>query len=206
MPHAKTTPEVPALTTEPVAPGCLVLVVGPEHAGPDLLITAARRRIADLGSLEFPKVVTTRRNGPRDAEVFLGRDVFHDIEREGGFLASWAIAGHRFGLPLSVRADLDAGRTVVVAVPASAVSDFQDTCAEVRVVRLTAGPDAARQTLTPQACFRRMMGPKLAQRLEGRRLQPQTDAVSCGGDVVAAIRGLTDVLARIDQERAQFPD
>lgn len=184
-------------------PGRLVLVVATGQIGPDVLLTAARRRLPDLRSFEFPKLFTTRRNSSRDAEVSVSREMFRDIERDGCFLAAWAAGGHQFGLPQSIRNALIDGSTVVVCVPGHVVADLQETCPDLRVVRLVGGSAAARQSLTPQACLRRMMGPRLAQRLEnGRRLQARTEAVSCTDGVADAVRTLTDVLARIGQEPA----
>ena len=182
--------------------GCLVLVVAAGQIGSDVLLTAARRRLPDLQSFEFPKLFTTRRNGPRDAEVAVSRETFRAIEGDGCFLVTWAAGGHQFGLPQAVCDSLAGGNTAVVCVPGHVVGDLQDAWPDLRIVRLTGGLDAARESLTPHACLRRMMGPRLAQRLEGRhRLQPPTDAVSCADGVATAIRSLTDVLARIGSEQ-----
>lgn len=184
-----------------MTPGRLVLVVATGPYGPDVLLTAARRRLPDLRTFEFPKLFTTRRNGPRDAEVSISRELFRDLEREANFLAAWTAGGHRFGLPQTVRNALMDGSTVVVSVPGHVVSDLQDMCPDLRVVRLVGSIDSARQSLTPQACLRRMMGPRLAQRLEGGyRLQAHTEAVSCADGVADTVRALTEVLARIDRE------
>ncbi len=203
MPRSLSKPEIVSETwgEQPLTLGRLVLVVAAEHAGPGLLLTAVRRRLTDLSDIEFPKLITTRRNGPSDAEASLTREAFQDLERDGHFLLTWNAAGHSFGLPIAIRAKLDEGRTVVIAAPADIVPELHESCPELHVVRLTGGVDSARRQLTPQACLRRMMGPKLAKRLEGQRLRPRTDAISGADDMATAVRALSNVLSRISEER-----
>ncbi len=179
--------------------GCLVVVTAAERAQLDLLLTAARRRIPHSG-LEFPKRITTRRDGPPDAEIAVTRSLFREIEQDGGFMATWDSEGHRFGLPDSIQTILLSGRSAVVAAPFYLVGKLDDVCPDVRVLRLTGQLDAARAPLTPKACLRRIVGPRLAERLESRGAAT-TVAVPHGGDIPSAVRALSDALARIGQER-----
>ncbi len=203
MPRSLSKPEMPSESwgDQPLTLGRLVLVVAADHAGPGLLLTAVRRRLSDFSDIEFPKLIATRRNGPSDAEAGVTREVFLDLERDGQFLLTWASGGNSFGLPVAVRARLNEGRTVVISAPADIVPELHESCPELHVVRLSGGVDSARQQLTPQACLRRMMGPKLAQRLEGQRLRPRTDAISGADDMASAVRALSSVLSRISEER-----
>ncbi len=180
--------------------GCLVVVTAAEQAQLDLLLTAARRRLPS-SAFEFPRRITTRRNGPSDAEITITRALFREIEQDGGFIVTWQADGHRFGLPDSVRKLLIAGGSVVVAAPAGVVSELDDICPDVRLLRLAGQLDAARAPLTPKACLRRIVGPRLAERLEAREMPARTDAVPHAGDMPSAVRALSEALIRIERER-----
>lgn len=179
--------------------GCLVLVTAAEQAQLDLLLTAARRRIPH-STLEFPKRVTTRRDGPPDAEIAVTRSLFRQIEQDGGFMATWGSEGHRFGLLDSIQRLLISGRSAVIAAPLNLVGELYDVCPDVRVLRLTGQLDAVRAPLTPKACLRRIVGPHLAERLESRGAE-RTIAVPHGGDMPSAVRALSEALARIEQDQ-----
>ena len=182
------------------APGCLVLVVAPEPSALDLLLTAVRRRMLD-SAFEFPMRIATRRNGQRDIEIVVSRNVFSQLERDGGMIATWAIEGHRFGLPDSIGRLIVEGKIAVVAGPAEIALELQSLFPDLRVLRFTGRLDAARAPLTPRACLRRIVGPRLATRLESRVVTPRTDAISHGGDLPSAVRALSEGLLRIEEER-----
>ena len=181
-------------------PGCLVVVTAAEQGQLDLLLTAARRRMPH-SKFEFPKRVTTRRDGPSDAEIAVTRNLFREIEKDGGFIAIWQADGHRFGLPDSISRIFSSGRSAVIAAPLGLVGTLDEACPDVRVLRLTGHLDAARAPLTPKACLRRIVGPRLAERLEARGAPARTDAVPHGGDLPSAVRALSEALARIEQEQ-----
>jgi len=161
--------------------GCLVVVTGLQLATLDLILTAARRRMPNT---EF---VVTRR-------------LFRQIEHEGGFVATWQSDGQRFGLPDSLRKLLLDGRTAVIAAPSEVVDELRGIGADLRVIRLTCRLDAALASLTPRACLRRIVGPRLARRLEARSLAPRTDVIPYAGDIPSAIQALTDRMARLEHE------
>ena len=181
------------------APGCLVIVTAAEQAALDLLVTAARRRLP-RSTFDFPKRITTRRNGHSDAELPVARNVFREMEREGAFIVTWQGDGHRFGLPGSINRLLMQGGSAVVAAPADVVPELQEACPDLRVVRLTGKLDAARSPLTPRACLRRIVGPRLAQRLEARSMAPMTRTVFYAGDMASAVRALTAALVAIETD------
>ena len=203
MRHAAAEP--PRLGRSPVftTTGCLIVVSSSDQPALDLLLTAVRRRMPGT-TLEFPRRITTRRSGSLDAEIAVTRSLFREIERDGAFVAQWEADGHRFGLPVSVRELLMGGRSAVIAAPAGIIADLQETCPDVRVLRLAGRLDAARAALSPRACLRRIVGRRVATRLEARTVAPTTNALSPPGDLPSAVRILTDALVTIEQEHAGF--
>lgn len=191
----------PGRRSSAITPGCLVLVVAPEPSALDLLLTAVRRRMPH-SAFEFPMRLATRRNGLRDVEIAVSRNVFALIERDGGMIATWATDGHRFGLPDDIRRLITEGKIVVVAAPAEVAPELQGLFPDLRVLRFTGQLDAARAPLTPRACLRRIVGPRIATRLESRVSMPRTDAISHAGDLPSAVRSLSEGLLRIEEERS----
>ena len=118
--------------------------------------------------------------------------------RDGGMLATWAADGHRFGLPDNVRRLITEGKIIVVAAPVELAPELQGLFPDLRVLRFTGQLDAARAPLTPRACLRRIVGPRIATRLESRVSMPRTDAISHAGDLPSAVRSLSEGLLRIE--------
>jgi ribose 1,5-bisphosphokinase PhnN len=186
---------------EPRPTGCLVLVVGGEQPSLDVLLTAARRRLAAETRVEFPTRLVTRRRPMGDTEICMSRRGFREIEREGGLFLSWETGGVFHGYPMSVGKALSAGCTVVLVVPVPIVPEAVKLWLDARVVRLTAGTDAARLPLHPRSCLARMMGPTLCRRSRAICGEDPVDArVHHSGDLSSAVRSLTDALLHVLRE------
>ena len=181
--------------------GRLVLVVGEEQPSLDVLLTAARRRFDAKTRVEFPPRLVTRRHATGDTEICMSRRGFRDLEREGGLFLSWETCGVFHGYPMSVRKALSSGCTLVLVVPAPIVPEAVKRWPDARVVRLTAGTDAARLPLHPRSCLARMMGPKLCRRSRAICGEAPVDArVHHSGDLSSAVRSLTDALLHVLRE------
>jgi phosphonate metabolism protein PhnN/1,5-bisphosphokinase (PRPP-forming) len=181
--------------------GRLVLVVGGEQAGLDVLLTAARRRFAAESGFEFPVRLTTRRRPAGATEMSMSRRVFREIERDGGLLLSWESDGVLHGYPISVREALAAGRMVVASAPALVVPEAVGRWPDVRVVQVTVGTDAARLPLRPRTCLARMTGVKPLQRSGAPFSEDRVDAfVHHSGSLSLSVRSLTDSLHRVLSE------
>lgn len=124
--------------------GVLVVVVGPEGRGKEMLIGIARRRFSADASLAFPGRVTTRAMGCVEADTSVSRRAFRDMTLDGAFLCHWETGGQSFGLPNAARTCLEAGRTVVVVAERESVERFRGEWGDVRVVEVKAGPDTIR--------------------------------------------------------------
>lgn len=182
----------------------LVVLVGPEGRGKEMIVNASRRRFATDASLEFPLPVITRAPGPNQEHVGVSRRDFRDIDAKGGFFASWQANGQHVGLPKSVLASLALGRIVVVAASEDAVARAREAGAPLRVVEVTSGPDSA------SAWMRRGPG-----RGESRRIvstaeseaQPDVHriAIHHSGDVADAVRRFHGLLHSLRIERLQSP-
>lgn len=161
--------------------GRLILLVGPEGRGKDMMVAAARRRFAADASFAFPPRVITRAQGPNDTHVAVTRRAFQAMQRERAFLVTWQAGDVGFGIPVQVADELAAGRTVVVAATHDAVAPSRDACRDVRVVEVLSGPDLTRARLAGIA------------RSRGQQ-QSAAVCIEHPGDIAAAVRRFHDLL------------
>ncbi|MBI2856205.1 MAG: guanylate kinase [Chloroflexi bacterium] len=105
-----------SLYDKPPAGPLLVVLSGPSGVGKDSVL----RQLQRLGrNWHFTVTATTRAQRPLEADgvdyLFLDRDIFHQMLREGEFLECAQVYGNWYGVPRSqVRDALDTGRDVII--------------------------------------------------------------------------------------------
>lgn len=119
-------------------PGTLWLVVGPSGAGKDSLLEGAKARLAGSDRQVFVRRDITR---PADAG---GEDhnpvsvsEFERRKESGAYCFDWGAHGLFYGVPDTMAADLDAGKTVIVNVSRAVIPDAEARYADVRVANIT---------------------------------------------------------------------
>ncbi len=173
--------------------GVLVVVVGAEGRGKEMLVAIARRRFEADASLDFPARMTTRSQSEANGDTVVNRRALRDMAAAGELLCRWETDGHAFGLGMAVRQSLEDGRTVVVVAGQEAAEDLRRVWDDVRVVEVTAGADSARRPLGRGAPARRDGG--------GAEQRVSTLALHHPGDVASAVRAFHDMIARMRLER-----
>lgn len=186
------------------AAGLLVVLVGPDGRGKEMIVNASRRRFATDASLEFPLPVVTRAPGPNQEHVGVSRRDFRDIDAKGGFFASWQANGLNVGLPKSVLASLALGRIVVVAASEDAVECARQAGAKLKVVEVTSGPDAARAWMR-RAAHRMEKGRLVGNGEAGKTVDASRIAIHHSGDLADAVRRFHGLLHDLRIERLQSP-
>lgn len=162
------------------ASGVLLVVVGAEGRGKEMLVAIARRRFEADASLEFPARVTTRGFGAASGDLPVSRREFRDLAEAGAFICQWETGGQSFGLGVAARRSLEEGRTVVVVAGREAVERLRGVWADVRVVEVKAGPDT-------------ILGPR-GNAGGGLSVHHQ-------GDVAAAVRRFHEIIVGMRLER-----
>lgn len=186
------------------AQGLLVVLVGPDGRGKEMIVNASRRRFATDASLEFPLPVITRAPEPGQEHVGVSRRDFRDIDAQGGFFASWEANGRHVGLPKSVLASLALGRIVVVAASEDAVQRAREAGAQLKVVEVTSGPDAASAWM--RRATARLAGRRVASDPEsGKDSAVHRIAMHHSGDLADAVRRFHGLLHSLRIERLQSP-
>ena len=117
-------------------PGTLVLVVGPSGAGKDTLISHAKALLGE--GYEFPRRVVTRASSQFEDHDSVDDAGFEEREARGDFALTWRAHGLAYGIPSSIEASLNAGRTVVCNVSRNVVDAARERFDRVRVIVVTA--------------------------------------------------------------------
>lgn len=135
---------------EPIAPGRLVLVVGPSGAGKDSIIAGARARCAGDTTIIFPRRIVTRPATADEDHIGVSQSGFDEALRSGAFALWWQAHGLKYGLPISVDSYIASGKTVVCNASRGIIGSSRLRYRHVTSVLITARADL------------------LAARLEGR--------------------------------------
>lgn len=94
-------------------PGILFVIVGASGVGKDTLIAGAMTALAASGRYVACRRVITRAEGPGEDHEPISPEEFERRAAAGGFLHRWQAHGLSYGLPIELRAELEAGRHVV---------------------------------------------------------------------------------------------
>jgi len=144
--------------------GALVLVVGPSGAGKDTLIAAAKAALARNTGYVFPKRVVTRDAVAEleDHESVNGEQ-FAARLAAGAYALNWDAHGLSYGLPASLKDDLEAGRTVVVNGSRAAVAEARRRFPQTQVILVDASPEVRARRLAGRG---RETAAEIAERLK----------------------------------------
>ncbi len=151
--------------------GRLVAVVGPSGAGKDTLIAGA---VAARPDLVWARRTVTRPEaaGGEPCES-VSRSEFLRRRDAGGFAIWWTAHGLLYGVPASIRADLEAGRTVIFNGSRAALDEARRRFPGLAVIHVT----APRATLAERLALRaREDAGEIAARLERADAPAPADA------------------------------
>jgi ribose 1,5-bisphosphokinase len=118
--------------------GYLVLVVGPSGAGKDALLMQARTACANDSNIAFVRRSVTREASAAEDHVSFSDAEFERARADGAFSFWWEAHGLKYGVPVSIEADLAAGLTVVCNASRTVVAALRQRYARCCVVLITA--------------------------------------------------------------------
>ena len=122
--------------------GTLALVVGPSGAGKDSLLRHAALSLADEPRIGFPRRVITRPcRDDIEAHDSVTPEEFAAARDDGRFALHWQAHGLSYGIPASIIADLDRGRTLAVNVSRRILAEACRRFNPVAIFSITAPPD-----------------------------------------------------------------
>ncbi len=117
-----------------------MLVVGPSGAGKDTLLDLAKAAHKDNHDIIFARRVITREPMGEDHDT-LDETAFVTARQNGAFLLAWRAHGLHYGIPASLRHDLQSGRLVIANVSRSVIPEAENLIANVTVLNVTAATD-----------------------------------------------------------------
>ncbi|WP_156759832.1 phosphonate metabolism protein/1,5-bisphosphokinase (PRPP-forming) PhnN [Microbacterium karelineae] len=118
--------------------GAFVAIVGPSGSGKDTILGYARDALAAEDAFVFPRRCVTRPSGPGEDHEPVASDAFASAEARGDFALTWRAHGLGYGIPASVRGQIDAGRIIVANISRGSVGEARAAFARVVVVCITA--------------------------------------------------------------------
>ncbi|MEM8537340.1 MAG: phosphonate metabolism protein/1,5-bisphosphokinase (PRPP-forming) PhnN [Pseudomonadota bacterium] len=141
-------------------PGRLIAVVGPSGVGKDSVMRGINDVLPDTHLVR--RVIT--RAPELGAEVYdpVTVPAFHAMARNGAFVVHWGAHGLHYGIPLSVRYQLNKGTDCLANFSRKALAAGADAFERFLVLNLTAKPEtlaarlAARGRETPEDISNRL--------------------------------------------------
>jgi thymidine phosphorylase len=128
--------------------GILFLIVGPSGVGKDTLLDGARERLGANRWFSFPRRIITR---PSDAggedHIPATAEEFDQLLAAGKMMHHWSAHGLRYGVPVSVKSQLDAGINVVLNTSRKELAAFRQKHCEVIVVNISASASSIENRL-----------------------------------------------------------
>ena len=119
--------------------GQLVAIVGPSGVGKDSVMAALAA--ADPAVLLARRVITRPTEAGGEDFDGVSTETFARREAAGDFVLSWPAHGLSYGIPTTIRRDLDAGRIVIVNLSRAVLLQAQQVFPDLQVVSLTAPPE-----------------------------------------------------------------
>jgi len=178
----------------------LVLLVGPSGAGKDVLLEAARARLAGDPAFRFVTAVATRACKAGERHRVVDEAEFGRLRASGAFALTWRCRGAEYGLAADIVDDLARGRLVVAAatraVAAEAAARFP-----VHVIEVTAPPDVLARRLAARGQDDAVAAAGRMSRAGSLNLPPGRDTIVNDGSIEHGQRKLLAVLARLSARK-----
>jgi ribose 1,5-bisphosphokinase len=118
--------------------GRLIAVVGPSGAGKDAVMDGL---VAVCAGLHRAQRVITRPAGAGESFDPVSGAVFEARRAAGAFALHWRAHGHRYGIPVSELAPIEAGDDVIVNLSRTVLSEAARIAPALAVLVVTASPD-----------------------------------------------------------------
>ncbi|MBO1081769.1 phosphonate metabolism protein/1,5-bisphosphokinase (PRPP-forming) PhnN [Roseomonas haemaphysalidis] len=122
--------------------GWLVTVVGPSGAGKDTLLAGVRHALRDDARFVFVRRAITRPaepagQGGAEDHVPMTEAEFLQARDAGSFAMHWFAHGLHYGIPATIRSELDAGRTVIANLSRGVLAEAHEHF-PLKVISITA--------------------------------------------------------------------
>ncbi len=122
--------------------GLLVLVVGPSGAGKDSVIDGAiTMPQLKNRAIRVRRTITRPAGAGGENHKAATEEEFADLLGQGEFVLHWKAHGLSYGIPTSIRNDLDTGKIVIANISRSVIGQAREKFPTAIVINITARVD-----------------------------------------------------------------
>jgi ribose 1,5-bisphosphokinase len=119
--------------------GRFIAVVGPSGAGKDTVMEAVCARHSDLRRVR--RVITRSPEAVGEDAEGVTPEAFEKMAEIGAFVLDWHAHGLRYGIPIGVLDELNAGRDVLANLSRAVLPELSKTFERPRIVLITASSE-----------------------------------------------------------------
>ncbi len=190
--------------------GTLFLIVGPSGVGKDTLLDGARDKLASSAWFSFPRRVITR---PADAggedHIPATEEEFANQSANGEFWHQWKAHGLSYGIPISIKDDLNRGINVVLNTSRNELDAYQKKADNVVIIYISASPSIVEQRLRQRGRESEdEIGKRLGRLVEHSALSSDALEILNDSTRIEGIETLVDLITgtcRLQATVRQFP-
>lgn len=180
--------------------GTLIYVIGPSGAGKDSIINGAKNFFINDDDVVFVQRVITRKTSQNEAHIYVTDEQFLFMEASGSFIFNWDAHGLRYGIPMSAKEDVIAGKTLIVNSSREYLPKARQIFPQLKVVNITAPENILRARLKKRG---RENAGDIDQRLTRGKFVVDADVftIDNSGDLKAAVYEFANYVIRLMAEK-----
>ena len=117
--------------------GLFLAIVGPSGSGKDTIIEALCKQLPNIKRVKRYITREQQKAGGEDS-YNIDFDTFRKLERDGGFAFSWSAHHLKYGLPITIFDEINAGKILIANISRSILDQLSDKFEYYEVILITA--------------------------------------------------------------------
>ena len=117
--------------------GLFLAIVGPSGSGKDTIIEALCKQLPNIKRVKRYITREQQKAGGEDS-YNIDFDTFGKLERDGGFAFSWSAHHLKYGLPITIFDEINAGTILIANISRSILDQLSDKFEYYEVILITA--------------------------------------------------------------------
>ena len=117
--------------------GLFLAVVGPSGSGKDTIIEALCKQLPNIKRVKRYITREQQKAGGEDS-YNIDFDTFRKLERDGDFAFSWSAHHLKYGLPITIFDEINAGKSLIANISRSILDQLSDKFEYYEIILITA--------------------------------------------------------------------